>query len=161
MTRQLRIVQTRYADVDRQLNFSAVFGTATTDGLSLTPLEYFQRNIYIGASLLSPYEVHWIDVLGADRIMWGHDFPHPEGATGHTLDGLRANFAGVDDATCRMLLAGTAAKVYKFDLEALTPIAARVGPPADGIHEPLAELPNSVGSPFWEPEPLTGLLNEF
>jgi predicted TIM-barrel fold metal-dependent hydrolase len=159
MTRQLRIVQTRYADVARQLNFATVFSTATTDALSLTPLEYFQRNCYIGASLLSPYEVHWIDVLGAERIMWGHDFPHPEGAAGHTVDGLRANFADTDDATCRMLLAGTAAEVYKFDLDALTPIAARVGPPVDAVHTPLAEAPNAVGSPFWEPDPLTSALN--
>ena len=57
--------------------------------------------------------------------MWGHDFPHPEGATGHTIDGLRANFADIDDATLRMLLAGTAADVYDFDLDALTPIAVR------------------------------------
>ena len=84
MTRQLQVVQSRYSNVSRQLNFSTVFGTATTDALQLTPLEYFQRNCYVGASILSPHEVHWIDVLGADRIMWGHDFPHPEGAIGHT-----------------------------------------------------------------------------
>ena len=68
--------------------------------------------------------VHGINVLGPDRIMWGHDFPHPEGVTAHTIEGLRANFSDLDDTTSRMLLAGTAAEVYKFDLEALTAIAA-------------------------------------
>jgi predicted TIM-barrel fold metal-dependent hydrolase len=159
MTRQLQVVQSRHANASRQLNFSMVFGTATTDALELTPFEYFQRNCYVGASILSPHEVHWIDVLGADRIMWGHDFPHPEGATGHTIDGLRANFADVDDTTIRMLLAGTAAEVYKFDLDALTPLAARIGPSAAAVHTPLDRVPDAVGSPFWEPGDLTTHLN--
>ena len=126
----------RQGVADTHFNLSELNGT-TTDALQLTPFEYFQRNCYVGASILSPHEVHWIDVLGADRIMWGHDFPHPEGAIGNTVDGLRANFAEVDDATLRMLLAGTAADVYHFDLEALTPLAARIGPPADDVHAPL------------------------
>ena len=159
MTRQLQVVQSRYADVPRQLNFSGVFGTETTDALELTPFEYFQRNCYVGASILSPYEVHWIDVLGAERIMWGHDFPHPEGAIGHTVEGLQANFVGFDDATTRMLLAGTAAEVYGFDLEALTPLAARIGPPADAVHTPLDHVPDSVGSPFWDASDMTSRLN--
>jgi predicted TIM-barrel fold metal-dependent hydrolase len=159
MTRQLRIVQSRYAGEPRQLNFSAVFGSPTTDGLRLTPFEYFRRNCYVGASILSPYEVHWINVLGVDRVMWGHDFPHPEGATGHTVDGLRANFAGMDDVTLRTLLAGTAAELYGFDLEVLTPIAARIGPPVAEVHRPLDTVPVSPNSPFWEADELTTALN--
>jgi predicted TIM-barrel fold metal-dependent hydrolase len=159
MTRQLQVVQSRHAHDPRQLNFAGVFGTATTDALQLTPLEYFRRNCYVGASILSPHEVPWIDVLGADRIMWGHDFPHPEGAIGNTVDGLRANFAQRDDATLRMLLAGTAADVYRFDLDALTPIAASIGPPVDAVHAPLDRIPDSVGSPFWDPSELTSHLN--
>jgi hypothetical protein len=91
--------------------------------------------------------------------MWGHDFPHPEGAIGNTVDGLRANFADIDDATLRWLLAGTAAQVYKFDLEALTPLAARIGPPVDAVHAPLDRVPDSVGSPFWDASELTSHLN--
>jgi predicted TIM-barrel fold metal-dependent hydrolase len=159
LTRQLRVIQTRYADTPRQLNFSAVFGTATTDALQLTPFEYFRRNCYIGASILSPYEVHWIDVLGADRVMWGHDFPHPEGAIGHTVEGLRANFADTDDATLRTLLAGTAADLYGFDLEALAPIAGRIGPSLSAVHETLNAVPSTPNSPFWEADALTTALN--
>jgi predicted TIM-barrel fold metal-dependent hydrolase len=159
MTRQLRVVQSRHANDPRQLNFSAVFGTATTDGLQLTPFEYFRRNCYLGASILSPYEVHWINVLGADRVMWGHDFPHPEGAIGHTIDALRANFAGTDDGTLRALLAGTAAELYGFDLDALAPIAARIGPPVAQVQRPLDTFPASPNSSFWEADALTSALN--
>ena len=128
-------------------------------GCPRTPLEYFQRNCYVGASILSPYDVHWINVLGSDRIMWGHDFPHPEGATGHTTEALRANFAGFTVEECRDLFAGTAAGVYRFDLEALTPIAAQVGPLVDLVHTPLVETPRVPGSPFWDATELTEALN--
>jgi len=73
--------------------------------------------------------------------MWGHDFPHPEGAIGHTVEGLQANFAGFDDATTRMPLAGTAAQVYGFDLEALRPIAERVNITPSLVRQPLEEIP--------------------
>ncbi len=54
---------------------------------------------------------------------------------------------------------GTAADVYKFDLEALTPLAARIGPPADAVHTPLDRVPDAVGSPFWKAGDLTTHLN--
>ena len=58
-------------------------------------------------------------------LMWGDDFPHPEGATGLTPEALRATMFDVPIAECRQMLAGVAAGVYGFDLGALTPIAAR------------------------------------
>jgi predicted TIM-barrel fold metal-dependent hydrolase len=148
MTRQLRVVQSRYADDPRQVNYFPTFGSAATESLTLTPIEYFRRNCYIGASLLAPFDVSDIHVLGADRIMWGHDFPHPEGSDGRTSDALRANFWDFPDAECREMLAGTAADVYHFDLDALTPVAQAIGPPVELVHTPLAEMPESVGSAF-------------
>jgi hypothetical protein len=91
--------------------------------------------------------------------MWGHDFPHPEGSIGHTTDALRANFAGFGIDECRDLFAGTAAGVYHFDLDALAPIAARIGPPVELVHTPLPESPPVPGSPFWEATELTEVLN--
>jgi hypothetical protein len=55
---------------------------------------------------------------------------------------------------CRWMLAGTAAGLYGFDLDALTPVAARVGPPVELVHTELHEPPTSRGSAFWEPDPL-------
>jgi hypothetical protein len=109
--------------------------------------------------LLSPHEVHWINVLGSDRIMWGHDFPHPEGSLGHTSEALRANFAAFPVDECRDLLGGTAAGVYHFDVDALTPIAQRIGPPLELVHTPLTEKPETPGAAFWDTVELTDLLN--
>ncbi len=160
ITRQLKVIQSRYAGDPRQLNFAGSFGSPTTEALSLTPLEYFRRNCYIGASLLAPYDVRYIHVLGTDRIMWGHDFPHPEGSSGRTTDALRLLFADFADADCRQMLAGTAADVYRFDAPALAPIAARIGPPVELVHTPLTELPVSRGSAFAPPEELALALDD-
>jgi predicted TIM-barrel fold metal-dependent hydrolase len=149
ITRQLRVVQSRWARVPGQFNLSRTFGSPVTEGLSLTPFEYFRRNCYVGASMLPHSDVRYVDVLGTDRIMWGHDFPHEEGSCGRSTDSLRRNFHDFPVADCRQMFAGTAAKVYRFDLERLTPIAARVGPPVDLVHTPLEQLPVSKGSAFW------------
>ena len=39
------------------------------------------------------------------------------------------------------MLGGNAAEVYGFDLDALAPVAARVGPTVDEIAVPLDEIP--------------------
>jgi hypothetical protein len=60
--------------------------------------------------------------------MWGTDYPHPEGTWPHTQERLRSDFAGVPVDDTADLLGLTAARVYGFDLEALSPIASRIGP---------------------------------
>lgn len=158
ITRQLQVIQSRYAGDPRQLNFWHTFGSTTTESLSLTPIEYFRRNCYVGASMLSPGDVHYVNVLGADRVMWGHDFPHEEGSCGRATDALRANFHDFSVADCRQMLAGTAAELYRFDLDALVDVAARVGPLVDVVHRPLEHRPVSKGSAFWEPNELQSAL---
>jgi hypothetical protein len=151
ITRQLQVIQSRYADDPRQLNYWHTFGSTTTESLTLTPIEYFRRNCYLGASMLSPVDVRYVNALGTDRVMWGHDFPHEEGSSGRATDALRVNFHDFPVADCRQMFAGTAAELYGFDLDALVPIAERVGPPVELVHTPLAERPVSRGSAFWEP----------
>ena len=159
MTRQLPMIQTRYAPNPNQYTLASTFGSGVVEGLSLTPIEYFRRNCFLGASLLSPDEVHWANVLGSDRVMWGHDFPHPEGSVGQTTASLRANFSTLPVEECRAILGGTAAQIYHFDVEALGPIAERIGPSAAEVHEPLREFPPSRGSAFWPTNELAVALN--
>jgi predicted TIM-barrel fold metal-dependent hydrolase len=154
ITRQLRVVQSRYADDPRQLNFHRVFGSSITEGLSSTPMEYFRRNCYVGASMLSPFDMPYVHVLGHDRIMWGHDAPHEEGAGGLTEESLRMNFHAFSVEECRTMFTRTAAALYRFDLDALTPLAARIGPPIAAVHTPLGDPPVAKGSAFWAPTEL-------
>jgi predicted TIM-barrel fold metal-dependent hydrolase len=113
------------------------------------PSEYFARNCYLGSSPLRLPECQMRYQIGVDRIMWGNDFPHIEGTYPHTMDAIRFVFAGVPEPEIRAMLAGNAAEVYRFDLDALQPIVDRFGPTIDEIATPLDEVPlGSMSSVF-------------
>ena len=63
----------------------------------------------------------------------GTDYPHPEGTWPHTAERLRHDFAEVPVDDTAEMLGLTAAKVYGFDLDALRPIAQRIGPSPDSL----------------------------
>jgi hypothetical protein len=92
---------------------------------------------------MRPAEAPLRAVVGPDRVMWGSDYPHREGSFPYSREALRAAFAGADPAELQQLLAGNAARVYGFDLDALAPVAAAVGPTHAEIALPLgaAEVP--------------------
>jgi predicted TIM-barrel fold metal-dependent hydrolase len=96
--------------------------------ISKLPSDYFGSNIFIGASTMSKEEIRRRYVIGTDVVMWGTDYPHPEGTWPHTLAKLEEDFADVPVDDSAEMLGLTAAKVYGFDLEALAPIAAKIGP---------------------------------
>jgi len=100
--------------------------------ISRLPSEYFGTNIFIGASTMSKEEIRRRYQIGTDAVMWGTDYPHPEGTWPNTVARLRADFADVPVADARLMLGETAARCYGFDLDALRPIADKIGPtPAD------------------------------
>jgi predicted TIM-barrel fold metal-dependent hydrolase len=116
-----------------------IFGGSSVDELTMSPSEYVRRNCYFGASAFSPYEVPMIDVLGEDHMMWGSDYPHEEGTTPNSREALRWALHAQPVERCRKLLAGNAAGVYGFDLDALTPIAEKIGPSVEEVHTPLGD----------------------
>jgi predicted TIM-barrel fold metal-dependent hydrolase len=102
--------------------------------LPLLPSEYFARNCFIGASFMSPREARHRHDVGVEKIMWGCDYPHEEGTAPYTLASLKSTFGDVPPAEVRQMLAGVAADVYGFDLAALTPVAAEIGPLLADVH---------------------------
>ena len=88
--------------------------------------------------------------------MWGTDYPHPEGTWPHTLERLRGDFGGIPVEDARKLLGETAARCYGFDLDALRPIAERIGPtPADLGQDPVTCAPTprrSATARWWKDE---------
>jgi len=63
-----------------------------------------------------------------DKLMWGSDYPHMEGTWPHTAESLRESLGHVPTEEVVKIVGETAAEVYKFDLEALKPIAEEIGP---------------------------------
>ena len=107
------------------------------------PSDYFSRQCYIGASLLTRAEIGIRDAIGVDKMMIGVDYPHHEGTwNGGTQDYIQATLGAneVSVAEARRILGQTAAAVFGFDVDALTPIANRVGPrPEDVLTPPLED----------------------
>jgi predicted TIM-barrel fold metal-dependent hydrolase len=135
------------ASSDRQpgqpVSQEQIFGAEVMAGLPLRPSEYFARQCHVGASFVRPHEVAMREAVGVDKIMWGNDFPHLEGCWPYSHEHLRLAFAGVERDEVAAMVGGNAARVYGFDLDALAPVAARIGPRVDEVAVPLAhdEIP--------------------
>jgi len=114
-----------------------VWGKAIADSMSLLPSGYWARQCHLGASFIRPVEVGLRHRVGVDRIMWGSDYPHKEASHPFSLEAIKAAFAGVPRDEVALMLGGNAAALYGFDLDALAPVAARVGPRVADVAEPL------------------------
>lgn len=119
--------------------------------ISKLPSDYFGTNIFIGASTMSKEEIRRRHVIGCDVIMWGTDYPHPEGTWPHTGARLKNDFGSVPVEDARKLLGETAAKCYGFDLDALGPIAAKIGPTPEDLGQDLSvhSDPSEIRSARW------------
>ena len=95
--------------------------------LSMKPSEYFARNVRVGASI-PRREAEQRLAIGVGNLMWGSDFPHPEGTWPQTAERLRTSFHGLPEDEVAAMLGGNAAAFYGFDVEKLAPVVARIGP---------------------------------
>jgi predicted TIM-barrel fold metal-dependent hydrolase len=109
--------------------------------LSKDATEYFHQNCWMGVSQPRKADADARHLIGADRFMWGSDYPHDEGTYPYTREHLRSRFSDVPEAELREILAGNAARLYDFDLDALAPLAAQVGPTVEEIATPIDEVP--------------------
>jgi hypothetical protein len=110
------------------------FGSLFREAVKNKPSEYLGRNVFLGASTPTRREIATRERVGVGTLLWGNDFPHPEGTWPHTRDSIRDVFHDVpQDETARML-GMTAADVYRFDVDKLADTVERVGPTSDEVH---------------------------
>jgi predicted TIM-barrel fold metal-dependent hydrolase len=114
--------------------------------LERMPSEYWQTNISVAASFLHRDDCARRDLIGVDHIMWGSDYPHLEGTAPFSKEAIRLTFAGVPEDEVAAMLGGNAARVYGFDLDALAPLAARVGPGVHAVEAGLDQIPDGATS---------------
>lgn len=118
------------------------FGNAYRETLRMKPSEYFERNCFVGASTPSAVEIDRRHDIGINNLMWGNDFPHPEGTWPHTREWLAIRFHEVPEEESRRILGLNALRAYPFDIERLRPLAERIGPSVEEIHrDPLPAEP--------------------
>ena len=105
------------------------------------PSFYVQRQVFLGSSVLSRGEIMNHRQIGTGRMMFGADFPHPEGTWGRTREYLRATIgaAEITDDEIRDFLGLNATKVFGFDTEKLAPIADACGLSLEEVRMPIDE----------------------
>ena len=96
--------------------------------LSMSPADYFRRNVMVGASCMPRREAEMRHEIGVDKIMWGTDYPHPEGSWPITREQQIETFHGLPEDEIAAMLGGNAAAFYGLDTEKLEPLVARIGP---------------------------------
>lgn len=104
------------------------------------PSEYWTRQCFV-AALLTREEVLDRAQIGTETMMWGADYPHPEGSWPKSVDFLRYSCAGVPAGELRSIVGLTAAEVYGFNTTRLEAIAAEIGPRASVIEDGLERPP--------------------
>ena len=124
----LKMLDHHYHDT----HFSAKLGDYRTH-LSMSPTDYFKRNCAIGASCMPRADVEMRHQMGLDQLMWGSDYPHPEGTWPHTAKELKDAFTGFPVDEVAAILGGNAGRFYNFDMDGLKDVAEKVGPLKSGF----------------------------
>jgi len=92
------------------------------------PSEYFARNVKLGASCMPRREAEQRFETGLGQIMWGTDYPHPEGSWPFTRKQMIETFHDLPEDEIEAMLGGNAVEFYSLDADKLNTIASRVGP---------------------------------
>ncbi len=141
---------------DMESFFDTHGGAPVRSYLKLRPAEYFERHVSLGGSLMKRAEAEMRDEIGIDRLMWGADYPHLEGAAPvHRLI-LRQVFGGMPEEDIRRMLGVNAIRVFGFDAEQLQAVADRVGPTVDDLSTTVAmeDIPKTFSWSLARPVPL-------
>jgi predicted TIM-barrel fold metal-dependent hydrolase len=84
--------------------------------LAMRPSEYVARHFYFGM-VRDPLALRMRDLLPADRLMWGSDFPHSVTSFPRSREWLRAIFDDVPDPLRRRILVENPCRFFGLDLE--------------------------------------------
>jgi predicted TIM-barrel fold metal-dependent hydrolase len=113
---------------DMESFFDTHGGAPVRSYLKMRPSDYFEKHVWLGGSLMKRYEAEMRHEIGLDKLMWGADYPHLEGAAPVHRETLRYIFGGIPEDELRLILGGNAVKLFGFDASLLQEVADRVGP---------------------------------
>jgi predicted TIM-barrel fold metal-dependent hydrolase len=86
--------------------------------LSLKPSELIRRQC-AATFMYDPVAINNRHTTGIETLMWGNDYPHPEGTWPESQAVNADQFDGVDLAEVAEIVGGNAARVFGFDLDQL------------------------------------------
>jgi predicted TIM-barrel fold metal-dependent hydrolase len=93
-------------------SFAADFWAAR-GGIPLTmkPSEYFRRQVW-ATFQDDPVGLAMVDYIGADRVMWASDYPHPDSTWPHSQEVIAAQMAGLSATARRKITRDNACALY-------------------------------------------------
>jgi hypothetical protein len=100
----------------------ASFGGYCPD-LRLTPSEYFARQCAISFEVDEATLPALAPFIGAERIVWGSDYPHHDATFPGAVDALRATIAPCSTAAQAQILGVTARRIYRLPSHLVGPAA--------------------------------------
>ena len=81
--------------------------------LTMPPSSYWRRQCW-ATYQTDPIGIKLLDELGADKIMWGSDFPHPDGVWPDSKEYIDRELGQLPAATRRKIVCDNAAALYGF-----------------------------------------------
>jgi predicted TIM-barrel fold metal-dependent hydrolase len=82
--------------------------------MTLTPTEYFTRQCWISFEIDEPSLPALAPIIGAERIVWGSDYPHHDSTFPGAVAKLRKTIAGLPAHTQARILGGNAVDCYRL-----------------------------------------------
>ena len=86
----------------------------------MLPSDFFRRNVFASFQQ-DPNALRLIDVLGEDTPAWGSDYPHTESTFPRSREIVGGLVAGLPRRAAVRVTATNCARLYGFDVPALTP----------------------------------------
>ena len=141
---------------DMESFFDTHGGAPVRSYLSRRPSEYFDDHVFLGGSLMNRSDAEMREEIGVDRLMWGADYPHLEGAAPVHRLVLRQVFGGMPEEDLRRILGLNACRVFGFDGAQLQEVADRVGPTVADLSTTVTmeEIPKTFSWSLARPVPL-------
>ena len=84
--------------------------------LTLPPSGYWRRQCW-ATYQTDPVGIKLLDELGEDKIMWGSDFPHPDGVWPDSREYIQRELGHLPAAVRRKIVCENAARLYGLPLE--------------------------------------------
>lgn len=112
------------------------------------PSQYFAEHCYITPSSPKVEEIQMRHDIGVSRLMFGSDYPHPEGTWPNTWQWLATIFDGVPDGEMRQILGGNAIEAYGLDRAKMMRIAEDIGPTPEEVRASLASVSPALINDF-------------
>jgi predicted TIM-barrel fold metal-dependent hydrolase len=81
--------------------------------LKMKPSEYWRRQCF-ATYQTDPVGAKLVDEIGEDNIMWGSDFPHPDGVWPDSQEVIARELSQLPAAQRRKIVCDNAARLYRF-----------------------------------------------